>query len=342
MASMDFLALPGNRALKDTIAGFTAKRSFPHALILSGPAGSGKHEAARYMAQAIACESEGQRPCGRCEICRKIREDISPDVMTIGLSGDRRTIGVEAVREIRRTAYIKPNDLAVKIYLLTEAEAMTPQAQNALLKLFEEPPTGVYFLLLTETVSALLPTVRSRAPELRTELFGNRDLTALLCENSKEAQALYRRDPQAFARLLHAAGGSYGMALALIEQKDKKTSRRYATAEKLLTLLGGTDKGAFLLALSAEATERAAFSELLRLMLTAFRDMTAIKRCETVPELLFFPDEAAASAMAEAYTLTSLLKVSAALSEIAATLSETNVNLRTTAHVAVSRLWELK
>lgn len=342
MAAASFRAWPGNRAIKETVAGFTAKRAFPHALILSGPAGSGKHLAAVFIAQAIACESEGERPCERCEICRKIREGISPDVITVGLPEDRRTIGVDAVREIRRTAYIKPNDLSVKVYLLTEAETLTTQAQNALLKLFEEPPRGVFFLLLTETPTALLPTVRSRAPELRTELFGNRAMTRLLCENSAAAASLHRSDPVAFARFLHSAGGSYGKALSLMEGKNKKITRVYERVEALLAHLAGTDKGAFLLALSAETADRAAFIETLRLMTAALRDMTAVKRTHDIAELLFFSDAEAAAAQAEAFTLVALLKLSASLTEIITELSETNVNLNTVAHVTAGRLWELK
>lgn len=337
-----FEGLLGNEVIKTALMGFTDRKAFPNSLLISGPAGSGKTTVAKLAAMAIACQSDRPRPCLACEACRKIQEDISPDVITIGLEKDRRTIGVEAVREIRATAYIKPNDLSVKVYLLRDAETMTTQAQNALLKLFEEPPAGVYFLLMATEASALLPTVRSRAPELRTELFDHRTMTAHLTEHSKKADALLKSDPAAFERILHAAGGSYGRALQLIESRGKKTAKGFDAAEGVLHALAGSDKGAFYLALLAESTERDTFAELLRLLQAAFRDMTAARRCDPVPELLFFPDTEAASALSAAFTLPALLTLYAETERLSGQLSDTNVNLRTAAVTAAGRLWERK
>ena len=337
-----FEGLLGNETNKAALMGFTDRRAFPHALLISGPAGSGKASLAKLAAMAIACPSDGPRPCLACEACRKIAADISPDVITIGLEKDRRTIGVEAVRQIRDTAYIKPNDLAVKIYLLRDAEKLTPPAQNALLKLFEEPPSGVYFLLMATQASALLPTVRSRAPELRTEIFDHRTMTAYLTAGSKKAAELQKNDPTAFQRILHAAAGSYGRALQLLEARGKKSVRGFEAAETVLRALAGSDKGAFFLALLNEAAERESFAELLRLLQAAFRDMIAARRCDPPPELLFFPDAEAASALSSAFTLPTLLKLYAQVERFSGQLSEINVNLRTAAVAAASRLWELK
>lgn len=337
-----FDCLLGNEGIKTALMGFTDRKAFPHALLISGPAGSGKTTVAKLAARAIACQGSGARPCLTCEACRKIGADLSPDVITVGLEEDRRTIGVEAVRRIRDTVYMKPNDLPVKIYLLRDAEKMTPPAQNALLKLFEEPPAGVYFLLMAAEPSALLPTVRSRAPELRTELFDHRTMTAYLTENSKKAALLSQNDPAAFQRILHAAAGSYGRALSLIESRGKKTAKGFTAAEAVLAALSGSDKGAFFLAVLSAASEREPFLELLRLLQAALRDMTAARRCEAVPELLFFPDTASAAALSASFTLPALLKLYAETERLSGQLSDTNVNLRTAAVTAASRLWELK
>ncbi len=334
--------LQGNEVIKEALTGFTDRRAFPNSLLISGPAGSGKNTVARLAALSIACESKGQRPCMVCETCRKIREDISPDVITLGVPKDRRTIGIDAVRQIRETAYIKPNDLSVKIYQIREADKMTEQAQNALLKLFEEPPHGVYFILMASESTALLPTVRSRAPELRTELFDHRTMTAYLTENSKKAELLHRNDPAAFHRILHTAAGSYGRALQLIEGRSKKTEKEYETAETALRALADSDKGTFYTVLLAEASDREPFAAFLRLLATALRDMTAARRCETVPELLFFPDDASAADLSSSFTLPALLTLSEELVRLSGQVSDINVNLRTAALVAANRLWELK
>lgn len=330
----------GNEGIKETLVGFTRARAFPHALILHGPEGSGKTLLSKLIAMSIACQSEGERPCHACEACRKIHEGISPDVITVTTVKDRRTIGVEAVREIRETAYVVPNDLTVKIYCIKDAEKMTTQAQNALLKLFEEPPNAVFFLLMTSAASALLPTVRSRAPELRTELFSDTAMTTLLSENSGKARALLSSDPPLFRRILHAASGSYGRALSLIEGKSKKSVQGFVNTEKLLTALADSNKSEFLLLLLAETADRESYGTSLRLLQLALRDMIAARR-EGV-ELTFFADEPSALAAASRFTLPSLLNLSSALELLAIEATETNVNLRTAAVLAANRLWELK
>lgn len=335
-----YAAVYGNEGIKETLGGFTRDRAFPHAFILHGPEGSGKTLLATLIAMSIACHGEGERPCHACEACRKIREGISPDVITVTTVKDRRTIGVEAVREIRETAYVVPNDLSVKIYIIKDAEKMTQQAQNALLKLFEEPPRAVYFLLLTAGASALLPTVRSRAPELRTELFADKTMTALLTEHSAKARALAASDPTLFRRILHAAAGSYGRALLLVEGKSKKSVQGFENTERLLRALSERNKSEFLLLLLAETADRETYGTALRLLQLALRDMIAARR-EGV-ELTFFAEAEAARELAAHFTLPSLLNLLSVVERLTLEATETNVNLRTAAVLAVNRLWELK
>lgn len=333
--------LYGNEESKSVLTGFTEREAFPHALILAGPEGSGKRLLASLIATSIACRAEGRRPCSHCEACRKIREGISPDVITVTALKDRRTIGVEAVREIRHTAYIHPNDLSVKIYVFPDAERLTGQAQNALLKLFEEPPRGVYFLLLTSSASSLLPTVRSRAPELRMEVFSDARMTELLTENSQKARTLLRTDATAFQRILHAAVGSYGKALSLIEGRSKKTEGRFDGAQRLLNALSGADKGALLLGLLAESKDREGYASLLRLLQCGVRDMIAA-RADKASSLTFFADAADACELSSHFTLPSLLNLASVLEGLAIDVTDTNVNLHTAAVVTADRLWELK
>ena len=138
-----------------------------HAYIVSEPDGEKCLELARELAAALVCSSDGPVPCGVCAACRKVREQIHPDVITIrrdtARDGRKKTeISVDQIRAMAADAYVLPNESPRKVYIVDEAEKMNFSAQNAALKLLEEPPRGVYFLLCTPNPGSLLPTVRSR------------------------------------------------------------------------------------------------------------------------------------------------------------------------------------
>lgn len=134
----------------------------PHALILEGPA-EARNRAAGLLAQALVCGSEGTRPCGRCPGCVKARAGSHPDITRLDGDEDPRAFPVDAIRKIRSDAFVRPNEAPCRVFMLLGAQNMTEVSQNALLKVLEEPPENVFFLLTASGGSALLPTVRSRA-----------------------------------------------------------------------------------------------------------------------------------------------------------------------------------
>ena len=126
---------------------------------------------ARRLAAAAVCTDQRQVPCGHCRACRKVQENIHPDVITIGRLEDdkgrkKREIGVDQIRQLSRDAVVLPNEAERKVYIIEDADKMNLSAQNAALKLLEEPPGGVMFLLCVENAQLLLPTVRSRCAEI--------------------------------------------------------------------------------------------------------------------------------------------------------------------------------
>ena len=128
-------------------------------------------EKARQLAAGILCTGEGKRPCGKCASCGKIARNTHPDLIFVSRLPDskgnlKRDITVDQIREISADAYILPNEADRKVYIINEAEKMNLSAQNASLKLLEEPPNGAVLLLCTDNPSALLPTVRSRCTEI--------------------------------------------------------------------------------------------------------------------------------------------------------------------------------
>ena len=335
-----FDILYGNEGLKTTLKGFSSRRAFPNSLIISGEEGSGKYTAATLCAMAIACENN-DRPCGECPSCSKIKRSISPDVITISIPKDRKTIGVDAVREIRGGAYIMPNDLNSKIYIIKNAEKMTEQAQNALLKLFEEGPENTYFFLLAENSSSLLSTVRSRAPEIKTELFTPQKLSELLVENVKKAAELKDKDEASFNRIINVAGGSYGRALSLLESRSKKSTSLHEKAEELIEAMSKDTGTELLLCLLSEITDREKYVSLLKLTGTGLRDLCAVKRAEEQSLLLFASREKAAE-LSERFSLKALVSLTKTIGELVSDVAGTNINLRTAAITAYGRIRDCK
>jgi len=164
---MEFAGFLGNSDLKRRLsASFRTGRS-SHCYLICGPVGSGKRTLAKILAAALQCEADSA-PCGHCLPCRKALAGSHPDIITID-DPEKKTVSVDLIRQLQADAYIRPNEGRHKVYLIPRAQDMTENAQNALLKLIEEPPAYAVFLLLAANAEKLLPTVRSRCAELRLE-----------------------------------------------------------------------------------------------------------------------------------------------------------------------------
>jgi len=150
---------------------FKNANELSHAYILLSPSAEERMKAARAIAAAAVCTAGENVHCGVCRACRKVRDGIHPDVMTVGRLADdkgkkKREISVDQVRAMIADSVVLPNEAERKVYIVDEADTMNVPAQNAALKLLEEPPRGVYFLLCAQNAEQLLETVRSRCAEI--------------------------------------------------------------------------------------------------------------------------------------------------------------------------------
>lgn len=107
------------------------------------------------------CRGES-KPCGSCVQCRKVESGNHPDIYTAQLSGKSEVVNVDEIRKICNDAYIKPNEADIKVYIIPNADKMQQQAQNAFLKILEEPPQNILFILCCTSAQQLLGTILSR------------------------------------------------------------------------------------------------------------------------------------------------------------------------------------
>ena len=322
----------GSDALRARIGDAVRSRRLSHAYLIEGPEGSGKRTFARMIAAAVSCEKRddpnADLPCGNCPACRKILSDRSTDVHYLD-RGDRATVSVDQVRDLRREMSLSPTELDVRVFIVDDADAMTPAAQNALLISLEEPPAGVLILLLAESADGLLPTVRSRVQTLRLEPVPNDEVRKYLLRTSGEARKLDAEGEGKLDAVIAAAHGRIGVALAYL------TPKREAALEKMRETVKGIVRAAasgasyaeVLRAVLALPTKRTELVSYLVPLIEACRDLSVVKRSPDSP-LLFYVDRNEARTLADKADSQRLMKIADACRD-AADAVRANGNIQT-------------
>jgi DNA polymerase III subunit delta' len=195
--------------LKEAVAG----ERVTHAWLFTGPPGIGKLHTARVFAAALNCPAGGD---GTCDPCRRILRGVHPDVHLIVPEGDN--LLVEDVRAVREEASRTHHEAPIGVFILDEADRLTEAAANALLKVLEEPPPGVVFILVARSAEALVGTVPSRARTLPFVSLSLAELTAALCNDLQLA-------PDQTAWAAAASHGRLARARALLTEEAARTRR---------------------------------------------------------------------------------------------------------------------
>lgn len=160
---MKFKRFFGNERVKEQLSFLFQSSRLPHAIIIEGEDGIGKRTLARELAQALVCRSDGEIPCNECTQCHKAEKGIHPDIFEYSAQGGARSFHVDTVRDVINDAYMSPNEASYKVYILGNAHCMNESAQNAILKILEEPPSYAVFILTVLNKTMLLETVLSRS-----------------------------------------------------------------------------------------------------------------------------------------------------------------------------------
>ncbi len=211
-----FKDIVGQEQIKEHLTKAIEQEKVSHAYILCGEKYAGKEFIARVFAQALLCEGEGERPCGKCPSCIQALTDNNPDIIYV-THEKPNLIGIDDIRnQVNGDINIKPFRGRKKIYIINEAEKMNQQAQNALLKTFEEPPEYAVILLLVTNAEELLPTILSRAVMLNLKPVRDELVKKFLMEEIKVPD--YKADVcVAFSR------GNIGKAKNLASNEDFDT-----------------------------------------------------------------------------------------------------------------------
>lgn len=249
-----------------------------HSYIFTGGAGSGKKLLATTFAMTLQCEQGGTEPCQKCESCKKAIGKNHPDIIMVNHEKPG-TITIDEIREqVIHDVAIKPYCSPHKIYIIPDAEMMTPQAQNALLKTIEEPPEYAVIMLLTQNADALLPTIQSRCVRLDRKVVDDSLVKKYLMEH------LQVPDYQAEIDVSFAQG-SIGRA------KDAATSEEFSNmtqnALKLLKYANKMEVYELADEIKKLSEEKHNINDYLDIFQFWFRDVLMFKATREIDNLVF-------------------------------------------------------
>lgn len=257
-----------SQSIKNSLINAVETSRLSHAVIIEGANDKTREQVARELAMALLCKSTN-KPCGVCNACMKVKNSSHPDLHILCKDEKSSMIKVDAVRDIKAKATVLPNDGDKSVFIINDAQLMNVQAQNALLKIFEEPSKHVSFILTCSSKSALLETITSRATAYylgestdtvddETALLANETAIELLQSYIKESEfsfiaktAPLKKDKAMFILILKAMSATVMDALLLssggrVPTKEReeiaKSLKNVLTQKKLLELYEGIDE----------------------------------------------------------------------------------------------------
>ncbi len=277
---MGFSEITGNEQIKKILKLSLSKNRLPGALLFAGPPGVGKMDMAITLAQALNCSEKNDDACDRCDSCLRIKRNQHPNVRVVQREKNREQIVREQIEEINYLAKMRPWQKGNLVFIINEAERMNETVANSLLKTLEEPNPHTYFILITEDLQMILPTIRSRCQVLRFQPISEEDITKALIEGGV---------PEDRAALMAATcDGSLEKAREL-NWEEFKTQRDRAwymfkdmvenrRPDTLMNLVSGRSRKDFL----------DEYRELLSFLAVFFRDILAVHQKKE--NLLLNPD----------------------------------------------------
>ncbi|MGN0988496.1 MAG: DNA polymerase III subunit delta' [Otoolea sp.] len=306
----------GHDKVKDHLRKAIEYHKVSHAYILSGEEGMGKKTLADAFAMTLLCERSDKEPCLQCHACKQMMSGNHPDVIRV-THEKPGSIGVDDIRtQINDTIYIKPYSSSYKIYLVDEAEKMTPQAQNALLKTIEEPPAYAVIMLMTTNQELFLPTILSRCIQLKLRPLKDTQVSDYL----KETMGIPEEKADVFAAF---ARGNLGKAIHLASSEE--FGLLYRQILNLLKNLKEMDISMLLDSIRKLQEDQLDLRECLDFMQLWYRDILMFKVTKDINTLVFKEEYAKVSSLCQKSSYEGLELILEAI-EKAKTRLDANVN----------------
>ena len=273
-----FREIIGHEQMIEHLKNAIQSNKVSHAYLFQGDPGSGKGMVADAFAMTLQCEGSGTDACGSCHSCRQVTSRNHPDIIYV-THEKPNSIGVDDIRsQLVGDVMIKPYNGKYKIYIVEEAEKMTPQAQNALLKTLEEPPAYAVILLLTTNASLLLDTIRSRCVLLNLRPVPDEQVRMYLMEHLEIPD--YQADIcVAFAQ------GSIGKAVSLASSENFNAIK--ASAMHLMGTIKDKDINDVINMVKEVQQYKVDIRDYLDILAVWFRDVLYFKATRDVDGVIF-------------------------------------------------------
>lgn len=273
-----FQDIIGQEQIKEHLQNAISTGKISHAYIINGERFAGKEFIARIFAMALQCEAAGAKPCQECHSCKRALSWNQPDIIRV-THEKPGSIGVDDIRgQINGDIAIKPYNSPYKIYIVNEAEKMTVQAQNALLKTLEEPPAYAVILLLTTNVNSLLQTILSRCVILNMKPVSDQLVKAYLMQEMQVPD--YKAEVcVAFAR------GNIGKARQLAASEDFDKVKEEALS--LLKYVHEMDITEMIAAIKKVSEYKFDVNDYLEILTIWYRDVLLFKATSDANHLVF-------------------------------------------------------
>ena len=311
----DFKEIIGHEQVIHHMQNAIRQKKFSHAYLLCGEAGSGKRLVAEAFAKAVLCEEGGIEACGKCKSCKQIESGNHPDFRTV--VREKATLGVKEIREqVTADVQIKPYSSEYKLYFIDEAEKMTEEAQNALLKTIEEPPEYAVFLLSVTRQELLLQTVLSRCVLLTFHPVATEKVKQFLMEK-KGVPDYLAESAAAFS------GGVPGRAVRFAESEAFTEQR-----DEVLHLVKRVDEmtmAEIMESVKLFAAKKDTADEYLEMILLWYRDVLLYKATKNLNMLLFRDQPEAIASQAGKRSFENLQGIVEALEQVKQRM-KSNVN----------------